>query len=524
MLTLLVPSCDVSSWNNLPQDQKLIILLKASVDPVYFWEHSLLGNLKLWDSQKQLLSEFYQLNKDGKRIKSELIFVSGRRGGKTTIAALITLYEVAKLLMLPNPQKHYNLLNNAEIMCINVAPSEDQALDTVFKRAKEILANSPFFCSFEPKLTYNTVKFPKNISFKALGSNVASGVGRTVKVFVADEVSSFKDSEKHSPEEIYFKLANSTGTFKAWNEDIRIAISSISGPGDFITTLYKQAVEDKWTWALTWWKKTWELNPEMSLEILDEERKRNPDIFDRDYGAEEGVDSKSFFNEIKLDEVKKRAARRSNIFIGEPPIDKRERKLGFIPEIDQTKLDAKLYSDAVEFFIATDPAVRNDAFGLSVGYYSINGNIIIIGSTVIIAAKGDEIKTSNIAELIKPIIEKLPVSGYIFDVYMHSDLQSMVKDMNIPIYQHTLKLPDWILLRNDLYDDYAQVPYGDLLFKEYYELLLIRSRDVDHPSNGSKDQADSTCQLISFIRRREDSQRQRKSIPMHYVATFNTRP
>ena len=91
MLTLLVPSCDVSSWNNLPQDQKLIILLKASVDPVYFWEHSLFGNLKLWDSQKQLLSEFYQLNKDGKRIKSELIFVSGRRGGKTTIAALITL-------------------------------------------------------------------------------------------------------------------------------------------------------------------------------------------------------------------------------------------------------------------------------------------------------------------------------------------------------------------------------------------------------------------------------------------------
>ena len=38
------------------------------------------------------LKDFYSKNKDGKRNYSQLIFVSGMRGGKTTLAAMISLY------------------------------------------------------------------------------------------------------------------------------------------------------------------------------------------------------------------------------------------------------------------------------------------------------------------------------------------------------------------------------------------------------------------------------------------------
>ena len=289
MQTKLEATCETKDWSALPITEQFALQLQASVDPVFFWEHPAMGNVPLWDSQKEMLRTMYVLDKETqKRLKSELVFVSGRRGGKTTMAALIALYEVARLLFMQNPQKHYKLLNNSEIFCLNVAPSEQQALDTVFKRAKELLSNSPWFMCVEAYHTYNTVRFPKNITFKALGSSVSSGVGRTVKCFIADEVSSFTDSEKHSPEEIYFKMGNSTANFKPWNENIRIAISSIAGPGDFITDLYKQADKEKWPWAVLSWKKTWELNPTLPLEALAEERKRNPDIFDRDYGAEEG--------------------------------------------------------------------------------------------------------------------------------------------------------------------------------------------------------------------------------------------
>jgi len=522
MITRLVPSCNPKDWEDLSLGEKLTLQLKASIDPVFFWEHPLLGNLKLWESQKDILKEFYQIDsKTNKRLKSELIFVSGRRGGKTTIAALIGLYEAAKLLMLKDPQKFYHLSPNAEIFCINVAPSEDQALDTVFKRAKELLTNSPFFCSQNPGVTYNTVKFPKNITFKALGSSVASGVGRTVKVFVADEVSSFKDSEKHSPEEIYFKLANSTANFKGWNEDIRVAISSIASAGDFISSLYKQAVTENWHWALPVWKKTWELNPDLPLEVLEEERKRHPEIFDRDYGAEEGVDTKTFFNEIKLDDLKKRSIKVINCFIGEPPTNKADRKLGFTPSIDKSRIDLRLYPDAIEFYITTDPSIKNDAYGLSVGYKSTNDDIRIIGSTVFVAPKDEEINLREVIDIVKPLIEALPVRAHIFDAYMHNEINNLMRENNIETIQHTLNLNDWILLRNDFTQGTTEIPYGDLLFKELEELLLIRGQKVDHPSTGSKDQADSVAQMVSFIRRENEELRKSPSnVPIHHLASW----
>ena len=369
-------------------------------------------------------------------------------------------------------------------------------------------------------MTFNKAKFPKHITLKALGSNVKSNVGRTIKCFVADEVSSFEDAEKHSPEEIYFKLSNSTGTFKKWNENIRVAISSIAAPGDFITSLFKQADREKWHWAVTIWKKTWELNPNMGLDVLEEERKRNPDIFDRDYGAEEGVSIKSFFNTYKLDECKK-IAFKTNVFEGEPPIDKLHKKFGFMPTLDVDMLDYKRYPDAVTWFIGSDPAIRKDAFGLSLGYIAVNGKIHIIGSTVFIASKGSEINTQDVIKLLIPILQCLPISIYIFDIYFHSDIQRVMRDYNVNTIQHTLKLNDWIYLRNDLSEQTCIVPMVDLLFKEYQELQLINGRTVDHPSSGSKDQADSTAQIVSYVRREEEENKNMaKAVMTYQVATF----
>jgi len=520
MKTQLDVSCDPTVWSKLSIGEQLLKKLLWSTDIVAFWEDPAGGNIKLWESQKVVLRSMYKYDKEGKRIKSELIFVSGMRGGKTTVAALISLYELAKLQFLENPQEKYKLAANSEIMCINVAPSQEQALDTVFARSKEIMANSPYFSSLNPDLTFNKAKFPKHITLKALGSNIKSNVGRTIKCFVADEVSSFEDAEKHSPEEIYFKLCNSTGTFKQWNENVRVAISSIAAPGDFITSLYKQADKEKWPWAEIRWKKTWELNPEMSYEVLEEERKRNPDRFAMDYGAEEGVSVKSFFNGFKLDQIKKEAFK-TNVFEGEPPTDKLHRKYGFQPSVDVNMLNMKRYPDAVTWFVGTDPAIRKDAFGLSVGYVDLYGNINIIGSTVFIAAKGEEIKGDDIKKVLEPVFQALPISVYIFDIYFHSELQQLARNYNINVIQHTLKLNDWIFLRNDLSEFTCKVPMVDLLFKEYSELQLINNRKVDHPTNGSKDQADSTAQIVSYIRTEEEENRNMsKAIMTHQVMYF----
>jgi len=520
-VTTLLATCEVENWKNLPLGEQLLLKLKWSTDPISFWEDPRGGNQQLWESQKQILRDFYHLTPEGKREKSELIFVSGMRGGKTTVSALITLYEVARMLFMNDPQGHYQLAPNSEIVFLNVAPKLEQTIETVFRRNKELLSNSPFFMSHEPYVTYNTIRFPNNLTIKGLGSNVKTNVGRTVKVLTAEEVSSFEDTEKHSPEEIYFKLSNSTGTFKPWNENIRVAISSIAGPGDFITSLYKQAQSENWPWAILKWNKTWELNPNMPLESLEEERRRHPEIFDRDFGAEEGVDTKAFFNEFLINRIKENSSKVLNLFLGDPPVEKKDKKYGFIPALNTPRLRMELYPDAVNFFIAADPAIKNDAFGLSVGYVAVDGTIKIIGSTVFIAEKGREINVEDIKNILKPILETFPVQAYIFDVYLHSDIQSLVRNYNVVPIQHNVDINDWLVTRNELYEGKSTIPPVDLLFKEYSELLLIHNKKVDHPSSGSKDMADTTAQLISFVRREEEEARlSSTAIATHFVGRF----
>lgn len=504
-ITSLDATCDLDLWSKLTPGEQLLKKIEWSGDLLSFIEDPAGLGLELWDSQKEILGAFMKLDENGNKIKSEMVFVSGMRGGKTTIAAIISLCEVARLEFLENPQKHYEIASNSEIMCINVAPNEQQALDTVFRRGKEIIMNSPYMMSLRPTATYNTIKFPKQITLKALGSSTSGNVGRTVKCFVADEVSSFQDnSARRGPSEIYFKLSKSTGTFAKWNENIRVAISSPAYKGDFITSLHIQAVEEKWSWCMPIWKATWDLNPNMDKETLAEERKRDPISFDRDFGANPVQDQESFFNIGMLEILEKASIHHMNLFIGEPDPKSRE---AFIPAIDMSRLDLKLYPNYVDWYIAADPSIKNDGFGLSVGYLGTDDNVYIVGTTVFKAGKGEEIATEDVANVIKQIIRAFPIQAYIYDVYLHNTLLDLVRLDSIRTEHHIVNLNDWILARNDLYQGRATIPYSRLLFKEFNELLLIRNQKVDHPRSGSKDVADTAAQVISFVRREQEEAR-----------------
>jgi len=506
----LDPTCEPGLWGDLPPGEKLIYELKATIDPNYFWQHPSMGNYPLWESKRQIFKDFYVYDKDGRRIKSELLFFAGMKGGKSRMAALIALTESYKLLMMKNPQEHYKLAPNTEIMCVNIAKAEHQALDTVFKAAKEIVSNSPYFMAMKLDLIYNAIKFPKNITLKALGSDLGSGLGRSLKCFVADEIDSYDD-----PETTYTKLSNQTALFKAWNENIRVAITS-RGENSFTPNQQDRAKKEGWKWVLSVSKPTWELNPNMTLEAMGDERKRDPDSFDRDFSVDPISDRERLFNESLLKQVEERCKLIPNLFLNNPRIHSRS---GFVPEIDLSLL--KVADDATEYYVTVDPSVKHDAFGLSVGYLSINQESKVIGSTIFKAAKNEEIITKDISDVLKPIFESLPVRYYIYDVYLHSELRELASRYGISPLFNQLKLNDWIFTRNDLYNDVLSVPYSDYLFKELKELVIIRNKKVDHPSSGSKDQADTIAQFGSFIRRQQEEARLNSTgVVTHYIGRF----
>lgn len=507
----LVATCEPELWSELDPQTKMLMELKAYSDPVYFWTHPSMGNYDLWDSKKDILNQFYSYDSVGKRIYNELIFPAGMRSGKSMTAGLINLTETYKLLMLKNPQTHYGLSANTEISTANIANSRDQAKSTVFRKVEEIICNSPYFMAQKPHHTAFEIKFPKNITTKALGSNLGSAVGRTLKCFVADEIADYDD-----PEDTYQKLSKSTANFAKWNENIKVMIGSPGLEGDYFMSYYHRAINEKWPHTLAIWKPTWELNPEMDKTTLEKERMKDPARFDRDFGAQPMTARENLFNPMNLREAGIRNQKNMNLFIGSP--DHRER-WGFMPTLDFSML--KPAPDALDYYIAIDPAVKNDAFGLSVGYKSVNGLSKVIGSTILTAPRNEELRTEDVKEIVKPILEALSPQYILFDVYLHSDLLSLCERHGCLKIFNQLNLNDWIYTRNDLYSGQLEVPYSEYLWTEFGQLVVENGKRVDHPRSGSKDQADSVAQFASFIRRMEEEEKLKSNASVtHYITGF----
>ena len=493
-------TCDTTAWTRLSPAEKSVLLLNASIDPVFFWTHPALGNCEPWPAQKEILRQFYEVDEKGRRIRSDLMMLAGRRSGKTTLSSLISGYEVFRLFMLGNPQKHYRIAPNSEIQIINVAPKREQAIETIFGRTCELIRNSPWFMSQRLDYVNTSLRFPdKNIVIQPFGSNSQTGVGRTAKAFLADEVSYFTDTENgRSAKDVYNELSKSTSTFLPFNEGVNVAISSVRFDGDFLTSRYYQSKEspEGWENTLTIWKPTWELNPDLTEEVLKAEKLKDPEEYTRQYGAEPGMAVKTFFEETLIEYIRTHM-KQNNIFGPE----------------GQVVHEIKSAPDSKYYIIATDPSAKNDTFGLSVGYITSDNRLVIVGTTSFSAPKGGLIDTEKIRKVIRPLLEKLYVKYYIFDIYMHSDLVSLVQEYGVEAFQHTLTRPDWLRLKDDLRDDpqSTQLVYFEQLLTEFNLLLDVKEKKIDHPPKGSKDTADSVCQITSFIRRNEEKRETKRS-------------
>ncbi len=493
MQTKLFVSCDSKEWSDLSQLEQFKMKLKFQEDPVYFWENPSLGNMTLWPSQRELLREFYQLTPEGKRKYKELLLSAGMRSGKTAIAALIILTELAKCLMMDSPQKHYQLLPKEEILFLATASTEKQCHRTIFKKVVAFIETSPYFCSFENdiELTQGRLRFPKNLVILGLGSNLKSNVGLTVKVFVAEEINfTGEETYKVSPADLYNRLSKSTTTFKPFGEDIKVAISSMADGNDFLSKRIELTKQQKLTTTLTISKTTLEMNPNLTEADLDDERLMDEESYGQDYGFGAKRSGSSYFKEITMDKVKNWNLK--NIFQGNPMAGKNK---AFTPDL---RIDLLKYDDnAISYGILSDPASVGDGFGLALAHLTLNDQIIFDGVTVFKPAKDEEIDPKIISRMIAKIINIVPIEFYAYDIYMYNELRNDMSNMGINTVQHQLRLPDWEALKERFDTDRINGPYLTYLEKEMSDLKLVRGK-VDHSTGGSKDMMDAVCQAVAY--------------------------
>lgn len=240
----------------------------------------------------------------------ELLLVCGRRSGKTFIASVISSYEAYKLILKGNPQEHYKLPQGEEIRIVNIASTTDQAL-ILAKATQNRILNSKWFIPYiegknmseirlRTKHDLELYKQEIRIHGKPLDPHAslkiialpctARGIrGGSIIVGILDEVAHYIDNDgNRSGGQIYEALTPSVATFGLDGKIICISSPYIKA-GIFydlvLDAIGREGEEGDKNKAM-FRIPTWEMNETITFEFLETERKRNPETFDSEFGAE----------------------------------------------------------------------------------------------------------------------------------------------------------------------------------------------------------------------------------------------
>jgi len=273
--------------------------LHGIVDAVTFAEDPYFCGLQLFPWQREALYKFFQPQYG----YNELVAIMGMGSGKGVLGAIIAWYCAYLLVTLEDPQAYWGFAPGQEIIaCLNMATSEDQAKDAVFKHIKDRAEQGgPWFSTSGLVLSIQAMRIElcKNIVIKCGHSRATQLVGGTVFCVVFDEISRYKDtSGKDNAEDVYNKLRGSTKRFGMQARSVEI--SSPEWEGDLGMRLLKQAESGEFPRMLPVHMATWEANPLIPYESLKDDFRRSPRNAQRDFGADPPTALEAFFRNRRL--------------------------------------------------------------------------------------------------------------------------------------------------------------------------------------------------------------------------------
>jgi hypothetical protein len=348
-----------------------------------------------YDSEGKLMTEYeysqYLTNQkrtnltDANRLDhaTDLLLACGRRGGKTFIASIISAYESYKLIIKDNPQSYYNMAEDEVIKIVNVASSGDQAQELATQIQNRIFNSEwflPYISSFngeeinlktkhdikkmkdEEKRYGKPIKKRATIRIESLLCSARGSRGGSVIVALLDELAHFVDNEgNRGGKTVYTGLTPSGATF---GKDSKvICISSPYTKTGIFFELFSKSFEDSSIRMLQ--MPTWEMNPRIEFDFLQNRYKKDEEAFWCEYGAQFSTTVSGFF---KFPE-------RINECIS--IIDYKE---VFDNELQQIK-KAPIYRPETEkssgryrYYIAMDPATKDNGYALAMVHCERDAN------------------------------------------------------------------------------------------------------------------------------------------------------
>lgn len=259
----------------------------------------------------------------------EVDLLWGMRSGKSAVAGgMIATYVLHRMLRLPNPAAYFGALQGQELYMRFVAMTLRQAKQTNWMHFTRGVQNSDWFSQYHDFMNYHSRKkgvelvrwlnegfayVHKGIIGYVVGSANDVERGRTALFTSIDEIGLFEgdmESRQHNPHETYttYEKASATirsaarkkflaGDFNAPTAWMTVQ-SSTKSKTDYIMRLIKLGRTDQT--KVTSHKASWEVNPNLDVEFLENERKKDPQTFNRDYGSEPPFAKDPFIDSFEL--------------------------------------------------------------------------------------------------------------------------------------------------------------------------------------------------------------------------------
>lgn len=447
--------------------------IEAFDDPIVFAE-KILGIDWLFPWQENLLREYYEGN------YKELVANCGMRSGKSLLASVIVCYELFKLLSVGDVTKYYGLPKGQDLFIVCVSKSEQQSKDTIFGHVEARIENCEWFMSRKPIRHQSPNEYifqckNSRVILRGDHSNSSSLAGRTAKCIVLDEVARFKDTDGPSSGSIVYETLKRAGaTFG--DEAKMILISSPLYKDDFFMRTFREAENDPT--SLTFHIATWEANPKISFESLKSEFERNPEASWRDYGA---MPPDSLENYFKMPQKIEGCVDTSII----------------MPEEEYIVPDIKAIKEPC--FMAGDPALKNDAFGIAMCHKdSKSGKIIVdLAHNFKPDKKNDiEVDARKVTKFILDMIEKHNVIKFVSDTWSFPRALQEIREAGVEVQQNMVAKKHYDRFKELVYMEEIVLPNNHELLRELKSLELVNGKKVDHPNRGSKDIADAVVNSL----------------------------
>ena len=432
-----------------------------------------------------------------------IILESGRRSGKSTIAAIIVSYLYYILCRLPNPQEYYNISTSSRIGILTIATTAEQSEKTIFGEVTNMLRGSAFF----RRLADDGVLFigkksvaheDKQLYIYSGNSRSGAQVGGNLIALAMDEVARFEGNDGvNNALELWHNLGASLTPFGT--DALKIAISSAWCDGDAIQVLRERSSNSPAAFVLA--TRSWDLNPVhagrdnaiVAAAYAEDPRKAALEFEGKRFGALEAF--------LNYDEIQRAWRGVSTVQAQPSELIDQDMILSCV-EINRVE-PAPIGTETV---LHIDPAVKKDAYGMAYGHGELDeSGRIIVYIDGILAWEPSPLKEVSITDVlgaIQTIHADRPLSLVTADHHQQQESLQRLRMQGIKgetiHFSNKIQMEMYTIVRALLHEDRlilpadANVGWRGLLNNELARILLINGVKIDHPkgSTESKDLAD----------------------------------